>query len=95
MIAPEPPTVGRIVHYFSHGSPPREDGSQAYSSENRAAIITEVHGTLESDDRPSPVWDVGLAVLNSAGVLFNEHVLQDEDQHTLGSCHWPARVVTA
>lgn len=36
------PTVGRIVHYVSHGTPVRADGSQAYPSLCRAAIVTEV-----------------------------------------------------
>lgn len=36
------PTVGRIVHYVSHGTPPREDGSQAFPSACRTALVTEV-----------------------------------------------------
>ncbi|HKO19807.1 MAG TPA: hypothetical protein VJU82_13060 [Acidobacteriaceae bacterium] len=35
-------SVDRIVHYVSHGTPPRADGSEAYISECRAAIITAV-----------------------------------------------------
>lgn len=36
------PSVGRIVHCVSHGSPVREDGTQAYASKCRAAIVTDV-----------------------------------------------------
>ena len=36
------PSVGRMVHYVSHGTPSRPDGSQAYESQCRAAVITEV-----------------------------------------------------
>jgi hypothetical protein len=35
-------TVGEIVHYVSHGTPVRPDGSQAYTPACRAAILTEV-----------------------------------------------------
>lgn len=56
------PTVGRIVHYVSHGSPVRPDGSQAYKSECRAAIVTEVSGDG---------LVVGLMVANPVGQFFN------------------------
>lgn len=36
------PSVGRIVHYVSHGTPVRNDGTQAYTSECRAAIVTGI-----------------------------------------------------
>lgn len=36
------PSVGRLVHYVSHGSPVRLDGTQAFTSTCRAAVITEV-----------------------------------------------------
>jgi hypothetical protein len=36
------PTVGRIVHYQSFGTPVRADGSQAYTPQCRAAIVAEV-----------------------------------------------------
>lgn len=35
-------SVGRMVHYVSYGSPLRADGSQAFTSQCRAATITEV-----------------------------------------------------
>jgi len=31
-----------MVRYVSHGTPPREDGSQTFPSADRAAVITEV-----------------------------------------------------
>lgn len=38
------PSIGRIVHYVSYGSPMFSDGTQAYRSECRAAVITAVVG---------------------------------------------------
>lgn len=95
------PSVGRVVHYVSYGTPPRPDGSQAYTSECRAAVITEV--SAESNDQPV----VGLCVLNPTGQFFNRGVgygpalgsedngftaLCDGDLHDGGTWHWPARV---
>jgi hypothetical protein len=74
------PTVGRIVHYVSHGTPVREDGTQAFPSVCRAAIITEVNG---------PITTVGLAVLNPTGLFFHESCLQYEGDHAGGTWHWP------
>lgn len=71
------PSVGRIVHYVSHGTPVRLDGTQAYTQECRAAIITEV----DAED-PSIV---GLCVLNPTGQFFNRGVTRDEgDEHSDG-----------
>lgn len=77
------PTVGRIVHYVSYGTPPRADGSQAYSSECRAAIITEVH----REDV------VSVCVLNPTGLFFNQRIeLGDPQPRALGGTwHWPER----
>jgi hypothetical protein len=59
------PTVGRIVHYVSYGTPGGE-----YKSECRAAIITWVHpDTVEAADQL-----VSLCVLNPSGMFFNETV---------------------
>jgi len=79
------PSVGRIVHYVSYGTPGGE-----YKSECRAAVITEV-----DDDRV-----VGLCVLNPTGQFFNRAVIQAEfpppDKivagHRGGTWHWPERV---
>lgn len=81
------PSVGRIVHYVSHGTPVREDGTQAYASECRAAIITEVE-----PDPFSAGHIVGLAVLNPSGMFFNRGLVQDEGGKAGGTWHWPERV---
>jgi len=78
------PTVGRMVHYVSHGTPVREDGSQAYTSQCRAAVITQV-------DPEAPYGTVGLAVLNPTGMFFQPAVaLGNADEG--GTWHWPERV---
>lgn len=80
--------VGRVVHYVSHGTSLRPDGSQAFSSQCRAATITEV----DSDD-PNRV---GLSVTNPTGLFF--HPLSaggcafDHSGMLGGSWHWPERV---
>ena len=75
------PSVGRVVHYVSYGTPGGE-----YPSVCRAAIVTEV----EDAGEPDPT--VGLAVLNPEGMFFNREVEQDEDGHRGGTWHWPERV---
>ena len=85
------PSVGRIVHYVSYGTPGGE-----YGRECRAAVITAVSGPIETLD---------LCVLNPAGLFFNQGVLQHagrpagEDtnlchgmDHDGGTWHWPERV---
>ena len=82
------PSIGRIVHYVSHGTPPREDGSQAHTSECRAAIIAGIPPRgLGEDDRET----VQLAVLNPAGVFFDT-AWHDEEEKSGGTWHWPERV---
>jgi hypothetical protein len=87
------PTVGRIVHYVSYGTPGGE-----YRSECRAAIVTS-----ETTD-----WSISLCVLNPDGLFFNHGVEQDEGTvedvpvngpgavrarttHRGGTWHWPER----
>lgn len=55
------PSIGRVVHYVSHGTPVRADGSQAFTAQCRAAIITEVgeNGVI------------GLAAINPTGFFFH------------------------
>jgi hypothetical protein len=85
------PSVGRIVHYVSYGTPGGE-----YGSECRAAIVTEV--TQAEVNEENPAGDgayrgtVGLMVANPAGLFFNRGCLQDEDGHAGGTWHWPERV---
>ena len=54
-----PPTVGRMVHYHSYGTPNGE-----YHPEPRAAVVTQV----------GVDGNVGLAVLNPTGMFFNPDV---------------------
>lgn len=82
------PSINRLVHYVSWGTPPRADGSQAFTSKCRAAVITEVD--------PDDVGLVGLAVINPDGLFF--HPLskggcdQDEHEHRGGTWHWAEMV---
>jgi hypothetical protein len=87
------PSVGRIVHYASHGTPLRADGSQAFTSQCRAAIVTEVElgiSKMLGGDR------VGLCVLNPTGLFLHSldagGCKQNEDEHVGGTWHWPERV---
>lgn len=76
------PTVGRIVHYQSFGTPLGE-----YRAEPRAAIVTIVHGAEHGDNAA-----VGLAVLNPTGLFFNDVVEHaPDDKPTPGHWNWPPR----
>ncbi|THA54221.1 hypothetical protein [Streptomyces sp. A1136] len=81
------PTVGRIVHYVSHGTPLRSDGSQAFPPACRAAVVTEV----DADN----LGRVGLAVLNPTGTFFHPLAgggsVVSEGARLGGSWHWPER----
>jgi len=90
------PSVGRIVHYVSYGTPGGE-----YTQECRAAIITAVP-TPEADRfggiPKNPIVD--LAVFNPTGEFFNQgceyydrHAEQgrDADPPRGGTWHWPER----
>lgn len=76
---PQLVSVGRTVHYRSYGTPGGE-----YSAQCRAAIVTQIDAT-NSDV-------IGLAVLNPAGLFFNEETPYDADASTGGTWHWPERV---
>lgn len=69
------PTVGRIVHYQSFGTPKGE-----YSSLARAAIVTQVN-----DD-----GTVGLCILNPTGMFFTPSVRHAEPPEP-GCWSWPPR----
>ncbi|MER5601527.1 hypothetical protein [Streptomyces sp. NPDC002265] len=62
------PRIGATVHYVSHGTPTLPDGSQAYTSQCRAAIVTE-----QNSDPDHPT-QVGLAVVNPTGLFFHRFV---------------------
>jgi hypothetical protein len=75
------PSIGRIVHYVSYGTPGGE-----YASRCRAAVIAEVYANTED----VPVDLCSLVVLNPTGLFFND-CKYDEDQRP-GTWHWPERV---
>lgn len=78
------PSVGRVVHYRSYGTPGGE-----YQPQCRAAIVTEV------DDPDGPNADlakIGLAVLNPEGMFFNRNVRYDATGELGGRWHWPERI---
>jgi hypothetical protein len=97
------PSVGRVVHYVSHGTPVREDGTQAYPAVCRAAVITSVENAPVDPERVYLIedgYDVGMCVLNPTGLFFNEHVpyeqwdsteAQPGAQPPPGTWHWPER----
>jgi hypothetical protein len=66
------PSVGRIVHYVSYGTPGGE-----YSRECRAAVITEVPGLTRAERGET----VGLCVLNPTGLFLNRDIRLDEGHH--------------
>lgn len=77
------PTVGRIVHYVSYGTPGGE-----YVKECRAAIVTEV--SPESNAKGDHL--VGLCVLNPTGLFLNRAIPYDDGaylDHKGGTWHWP------
>ncbi len=82
------PSVGRIVHYVSHGTPVRADGTQAFTPQCRAAVVTEVSGD-ES-------FKVGLVALNPTGMFFHSLAdggcMADFTIGQSGTWHWPGRV---
>ena len=73
------PSVGRVVHYQSHGTPGGE-----YLPEPRAAIIAKIGDDLSGSR-------VGLVVMNPTGMFFNQDVPYSEDPKP-GHWNWPPRV---
>lgn len=83
---PVKPSIGRVVHYVSYGTPLGE-----YAKECRAALVTAV-GTDGA---------VELCVLNPTGIFFRDDVRQEELENKIepgpsgrtgGTWHWPERV---
>ncbi|MFI7467527.1 hypothetical protein [Nonomuraea sp. NPDC049646] len=83
------PTVCAMVHYVSHGTPARPDGSQAFPSVCRAAIVTAVDTRQDSPGGGLHTGHVGLCVLNPDGLYFARAVVQDEVERRGGTWHWP------
>lgn len=75
------PTVGRIVHYTSYGTPGGE-----FASECRAAIIAGVKNDSGGDV-------VDLVVFNPQGIFFNRvpYDAGDGAGYSGGTWHWPER----
>ena len=82
------PSVGRIVHYVSYGTPGGE-----FQSQCRAAVIADVIdvGGPYTNIEDVPHEPVDLVVLNPTGLFFNESV-HDETDKAGGTWHWPERV---
>ena len=78
------PSVGRIVHYVSFGTPGGE-----YPSACRAAIITEVDTYQDSEPEDGHIGHVGLCVLNPTGQFFNTAVHYHDGAETPGSPDCP------
>lgn len=72
------PSVGRVVHYTSYGTPKGE-----FAMECRAAIITAVKedGTVD------------ICIMNPTGLFFAQNVKMNPlaEPHG-GTWHWPERV---
>lgn len=77
------PIISSLVHYVSHGTPPKADGTQAFGSQCRAAIVAGI-------DREG----IELCVLNPSGIFFQK-VQQDELTHAPGTCHWGTSICSA
>lgn len=78
------PTIGRVVHYQSYGTPGGE-----YQAEPRAALITAVKGCDPNHQPGCP--HVSLAVLNPTGLFFTANVPYAQTP-TPGHWSWPPRV---
>jgi hypothetical protein len=82
------PSVGRVVHYVSYGTPGGE-----YPKACRAATVSEI-GASNGD-----LTSVGLVVLNPTGLFFHSladggcvYDDRDEADRMGGTWHWPERV---
>lgn len=90
----ERPTIGATVHYVSYGTPVRDDGTQAFRSRCRTAVITEVLNDTS----------VGLCVVNPTGLFFyplatggvrfvGKGAPGGDEAYSGGTWHWPGRGV--
>lgn len=78
------PSIGRIVHYQSFGTPGGE-----FLPEPRAAIITAVHSSDPVPEHGVPYIDA--AVVNPTGLFFAVG-LPFSAEPTPGHWSWPPRV---
>jgi len=58
--------ISSQVHYVSHGTPVRSDGTQAYSPACRAATVTEIADPNFGEGETL----LGLCVINPTGIFF-------------------------
>jgi hypothetical protein len=83
------PSIGRIVHYQSFGTPNGE-----YNSLARAAVVTAVT-PLESvegfQDPNEHHYTVALCILNPTGQFFNVDVKFSKEPKA-GCWNWPPKV---
>lgn len=82
------PTVGRIVHYQSYGTPNGE-----YTPQPRAAVITEIdppQQDISDGFRDGHPVTVGLCVLNPTVMFFKQHVPYSPEPKP-GHWSWPLR----
>ena len=84
------PSVGRIVHYVSYGTPGGE-----YASACRAAVVTGVEPVSDGTWAQAEIeaWDYmtyecHLFVMNPSGTFFNR-CWQDEANRRGGTWHYP------
>lgn len=80
------PSVGRIVHYQSYGTPGGE-----YQSLARAAVITYADRFLLSDDQDENNYTISLCILNPTGQFFTQNVKYSA-QPKAGCWNWPPKV---
>lgn len=74
------PSVGRIVHYHSYGTPGGE-----FKPLPRAAVVT----ATQAEDPTLAAGEVVVCVLNPSGVFFNR--AQFSDAPKPGCWNWPPR----
>ena len=86
-LEPQKPSVGRIVHYVSYGTPGGE-----FLPEHRAPIITAVREVEPIDGEDNAIIQVDLCIINPSGLFFNTNIKQDEDTKKGGTWHFPERV---
>jgi hypothetical protein len=83
------PELDESVHYVAHGTPVRQDNTQAFPSVCRAARVTEMA------DEGTPV---GLCVTNPTGLFFHPLAVggvPHSDSTLGGTWHYPTECPSA